>query len=492
MNPTVTERVLGACLQAIRQDPMISRGDTVICAVSGGPDSMCLLHVMAKLGVELDLSLHVAHLNHHMRLEAPKDALMVKNFANGLGIPFTEGHADVFSLAKTNRTGLEEAGRIARYRFFYRVKNEIGADKIALGHNLNDQAETVLMRLVRGSGVRGLSGIPPVNGPIIRPLLNVSRKDIEAYCQENGLPTMSDVYNFDPAYTRNFIRYELIPRLSQRLNPSLVDTLASTARTMLWDADYLQICAKREFLACSHKEGRIVSVDRGRMESLPYAMRSRVLEYAWENALGYSNIGSFSKQAGLGLRHVMALLDCAIPSISLPGGVTASVEDDLVRFYPVSPKAEISLGLGETDIPELGLTLSLKLLDDNDAQKVIERPQRAARVTRQPWQIMVEPSVYLDYNKCAWPMGVRTRKDGDKFAPLGMKGKQRKLQDFFVSCQVPRLHRDFIPLLVSGDDIVWVGGLRLSEKYKITPDSRKILEVSIGPSLRQHDNCATL
>ncbi len=492
MNPTVTERVLATCLDTIRRDRMISKGDSIICAVSGGPDSMCLLHVMARISLDFNLSLHVAHLNHHMREQAPKDALMVQDYANGLSIPFTQGHADVFRLSKEKRIGLEEAGRMARYQFFRRLKAEIGADKIALGHNLNDQAETVLMRLIRGSGARGLSGIPPVNGPIIRPILGVSRKDIEAYCEENNLPTMSDVYNFDPSYTRNFVRYELIPRLSHRLNPSLVGTLSSTARTMLWDAEYLEDRAEEEFLRCSYIEGRVVSLDKDYLESVPLAIRSRILARAWIAASIAPDKGFHEKQDNLGMRHIMALLDCSRSSVSLPGGIKASLEDSYMRFYPAPQKVELCLGLGETDIPQLGLTVSLKVLDDKDAEKVAEKPVRTDTESGHPWQVMVEPLVYLDYNKCAWPLVVRTRKDGDKFAPLGMKGKKRKLQDFFVSCQVPRLYRDFVPLFVSGDDIVWVGGFRISEKYRIMPSTGKILEARIRPSLRQHDNCATL
>ncbi len=492
----VTQSVIRACSGTIRRYTMVNRGDLVICAVSGGPDSMCLLSALAKLRGELGISLHVAHLNHHMRAEAPEDAAMVQDFAQSLDIPCTVGHADVFAIAEERRVGLEEAGRVARYEFFDRLKKEIGASKVALGHNLNDQAETVLMRLLRGSGTKGLAGIPPVNGDIIRPLLEVSRSDIEAYCRENHLPTMSDIYNFDMAYTRNLLRHRVIPELAKMLNPSLVRTLATTGLALRWDADYLDADASRHFLSYSYKEGRVTSLEEAVLGNMEPAMASRVLERAWRECADLAE-DSASPQV-LEMRHVLSLLEGGNSKVSLPFGVTGSREDGQLRFYPPPPKVDVTLDIpadaGGTDVevPQLGLTVSLRVLDPEEACKVALDPEVAAKSVSQPSRFMVEPMVHLDYNKCAWPLRIRTRRRGDRFTPLGMQGKEQKLKDFFISSRVPRLYRDLVPLLVSGDDIIWVGGFRLNEKYRIQRESSRILKAEVSPYLRHSENCATI
>jgi tRNA(Ile)-lysidine synthase len=492
----VTERVTEISSRTIKRYRMIRRGDLVICAVSGGPDSMCLLSVLARLKEELGISLHVVHLNHHMREEASKDAAMVERFAQSLGIPCTVGHADVFAIAKEKRVGEEEAGRMARYALFRKVKDEIGASKVALGHNLNDQAETVLMRLLRGSGARGLAGIPPVYGDTIRPLLEVGRSDIEAYCRENQIPTMSDTYNYDMAYTRNLLRHRVMPQLADRFNPSLVKTLAATGLILRWDADYLDADAERRFLSCSYTEGRVTSIDDAVLEGMHPAVASRVLERAWRECADPSE-DSMSPRV-LEMRHILSLMEGKHSQITLPLGVTASREDGYLRFYPSPPKVDVTLDsphdLAGTEvwIPGLGLTVSLKVLGSEETSKVACDPGKAAPRASRPHWLMVEPVVHLDYNRCTWPLRIRTRMDGDRFAPLGMQGKEQKLKDFFISNRVPRLYRDFVPLLVSGDDIIWVGGFRLSEKYRIQPESSRILRAEVRPRLRYRENCAII
>ncbi len=477
-------------LKTIGRHDMLNRGDLVICCVSGGPDSMCLLHLFAGLRQELGISVHVAHLNHHMRAEAPQDALMVEDYAKTLGIACTVGHARVFELAKSGGLGFEEAGRLARYRFFQKLKDDIGASKIALGHNRNDQAETVLMRLVRGSGTRGLASIPPVNGDIIRPLLDVEREDIEAYCQENDLPTMSDVYNFDLTYTRNLMRHELIPLLARKFNPSIVGILANTAASLRWDAEYLDFLARSKFLFSSTREGRITSLYERVLETMEPAMASRVLEWAWRECAGGPEKDDFY-QGRLQTAHFEALMEGA-PAVSLPLGITASREDGHMRFYPAPAAVDILLRIGEQEIPELGITVSLQVLDGDEAARIVSSPEIAARRKRPKSGLLLEPEAYLDYNKCAWPLRVRNRRSGDRFAPLGMKGRERKLQDFFVSNRVPKRYRDFVPLVLSENEIAWVAGLRISEHYKVEKGSKRILRAEVRPYLRHGRGCGTI
>jgi tRNA(Ile)-lysidine synthase len=562
----VPEQVLEKVLDTIKRHRMIAPGDLLIVAVSGGPDSMCLLHVLNSLRGELGFSAHVAHLNHHMREQAPRDAAMVEEVAVRLEIPCTIGHAEVHEIAKELGIGVEEAGRKARYDFFRRLKASLTATpevssaqsprrdegtecepgaakntpwrsdsrpsrapdtvKIALGHNLNDQAETVFMRLMRGSGTRGLAGIPPVNGDIIRPLLDVSRDAIEDYCRKQGLTTITDVYNLDLQYTRNRIRYEALPALAESFNPSLIQTLATTASVLRWDTDYFNDHAEAAFKQISNKEGRVTSVSEKLLGTMPTAISSRVLEKAWQECA--------RSTASLALSHVRDLIVGAgaagLSSVSLPGGVAVHRHAGFLRFSPVAVEVDIPLpslgddrgrgnshkdsgersgGLtdGENDpiaarhpevaipVPELGITLILRLVEGNEAERaksMAMRGQVESPVYTPGYDLYLEPIVYMDYNEIGGSLRLRTWKCGDRFSPLGMNGKSQKLQDFFVTRRLPRFYRGLVPLLTDDSDIIWVGGLRLSEKCRLNRDSLRLVRAEIRPDLRRSGCCATL
>ena len=452
---------------------------------------MCLLHALALSAKDFGVGLHVGHLHHHMRAQADSDAKMVSDFAADLGIRCTVGHADVPDLARSLGVGLEEAGRIARYRFLRELKSEIGASKIALGHNLNDQAETVLMRLFRGAGTEGLAGIPGAKGDLIRPLLDVPRALIEEYCREQGIPTITDVYNLDVKYTRNLIRHEVLPYLAERFNPSLPLSLARSAAAMRWDADFLSAVAEEAFLASSFACGRVTMVERRAIDEMPRAIYSRVLELAWRECAGSDD--------NLPIERAMDLMLCPVGSVSLPGGVTAEKTSKWVGFYPPPPKGlEVGLLPGRmTYIPDLRLSVETRIVDASTAKwgdrERNEGPSGAAAATEAPsvpW--LLEPVAHLDYNKLAEEIRLRTRRPGDRFAPLGMGGKEQKLQDFFVQRRVPRGYRDFVPLLVSGGKIAWVAGMRIGEEFRVTPETRLVLEISVRPYLRHSRNCATI
>ena len=305
---------------------MFQEGELVLVAVSGGPDSMCLLDVLHRCRSEFGMSLLVVHLNHHMREQAPEDARMVRDYARSKGIETRVGHADVLELAKETGKGVEEAGRDARYRFFRSLRKKTGASKIALGHNLNDQAETVLMRLLRGSGTRGLSGIPPVNGSVVRPLIEVPRGLIEAYCEENGIPVMTDVYNLDLNYTRNRIRYETLPELARTYNPSLVDTLGDVARALKLDSDFLDELAAKAFQEHTCRRGRVTAVNINGLRQLNAAIGSRVI--------GQRGSGIRGRCYGVG--RALKVLSLDETPVFLPGRLRR-YERDFLLFYPEAP-----------------------------------------------------------------------------------------------------------------------------------------------------------
>jgi len=466
---------------------MIDPGDLVICAVSGGPDSMCLLDSLLILSKDLNFSLHVAHLHHHMRgEEADRDAEMVSRFARDRGIPVTVGHEKVLEMAKRLCVGIEEAGRIARYRFYNSLKEKIGAQKIAVGHNMNDQAETVFMRLMRGAGTKGLAGIPPINNGIIRPLIEVPREYTEKYCEERNLPTVSDVYNFALVYRRNLVRHKIFPKLSKLFNPSLVQTLSDVARVLRWDSDFLEKEASRAFCRHSFKEGKITLVDTKFVQEHPPAISSRVFEKAWRECAG--------KESNLDILHILRLLESDKVIVSLPEQVIAKKEGRFVEFYPCPPrKLQVRVQVpGITEVPELGLSVQTRVFRKKEGVGSFVCQLLEHRKDRVKSFFMVEPRVYVDYNKCKGQIWLRTRRPGDRFAPFGMGGKQKKLQDFFISAKVPRFYRDFVPIFTSGEEIVWVGGFRLSERFKLDENTGNILEIEIRPYLRYSQNCATI
>lgn len=455
---------------------------------------MCLLDVLISLSREMDFRIHVVHLNHHMREEAERDAEMVSSFARERGIEVTVGHADVLSLAREMGIGLEEAGRHARYRFFREVQSRLGADRIALGHTMNDQAETVLMRLLRGSGTEGLSGIPPVNGDIVRPIIEVPRELTEEYCQSKGIPVVTDLYNLDLRYTRNLIRHRILPVLARQFNPSLVRTLSDVAMALRWDAEYLEAVAREAFLRYSLVEGRVLSLVWERVKDLPRAVSSRVIEQAWRECS--------ESCSNLNLGHIRQILDGGKRTWSLPGDVRASNEGGLLSFYPRAPHC-IDLPLlvpGETLVPELGLKVRVRFGDRREFEAFLEesrrRRQNPSLRCRFPGvrncRVLVEQRAYLDYNKCSAPIRLRTRRSGDRFVPLGFGGKEQKLQDYFISRGVPRFFRDFVPIFVSGQQIIWVGGFRLDERFKVEPCTQSIAVIEIEPYLRCCLNCATI
>lgn len=480
----------------------------MLVAVSGGPDSMCLLHALSRCREEFDIALRVAHLHHHMRDQADKDAAMVEEFAGSLGIPTTVGHADVLELSRELAIGVEEAGREARYRFFRKLQETTGARWIALGHNQNDQAETVLMRLFRGSGVRGLAGIPPVNVDIVRPLIDVPREWIEEYCRENGIPTMTDSYNLDLKYTRNLLRYKTLPELAADYNPSIVETLASVAASLRIDAEYMDATARDAFDKYTCRHGRITVVRRSGLKTVNTAIALRVVDLAWREV--------WSGDGNLGLAHATDIIEGTQAAISLPGRVTAVQGGDFIVFYPEAPGPfERILNVpGETEVPELGITILTEVLDPQDVGPLGSGGK--SKCANSAFGLEREDVAYLHYNvrgsvACPKdaassgthsgdssdktqeePLSVRTRRPGDRFAPLGMGGCEQKLQDFFIQQRVPKLYRDFVPIVAAGDKIAWVGGFRLDERFKVTKSSQKVLRIEVRRSLRCSRNCVTI
>jgi tRNA(Ile)-lysidine synthase len=443
---------------------MITPGDRVVVAVSGGPDSICLLSILHELKDDLGLELVVAHFDHGLRLaEDEHETRFVESMAVSLELPFETKRAD--QCLRQGSASFEETARHARYQYLEGVKEKFSAQKIAVGHNLNDQAETVLMRLLRGSGPAGLAGIPPYREEkIIRPLIEISRKEIESYLDEKGLKYVTDSSNFEPRYLRNRIRMELIPLL-KRYQPNIVELLGKTAEIMRRDEAWLEAEA-RQWVTERSETG-----ERGEIQiplivflKLPSALRSRVVRHLLR--IGGGSLHRISS------RHIQAINNLAEGEKSqarvvLPNRlIVRKIYDRLIFSVANERKSEgycyVLAGPGTFHLEVLASTISLQEMKKRSVSSKEISPEIAL----------------LNADNLTYPLRIRNSRPGDKFVPLGMKG-HKKLKDFFIDLKISSEDRQRIPILTCQDMPIWVCGLRIDDRFKVTPDTLNILKVTL-------------
>jgi len=478
--------MLNKMKRTIDKFKMIAPGEKVLVGVSGGPDSVALLHGLWSLREEFHLKLHVFHLNHMMRgKEAEEDALFVEELARRHGLPVTVERVDVPRLIRGRKAGsAQEVAREVRYQRFYRAAEEVGAQRIALGHNLNDQAETVLMRLLRGAGTDGLAGIPPVReGKIIRPLLEITRREIEEYLARQGLPARLDRSNWKTRYLRNRIRMRLIPLLEKNYNPRVVELLSRLADQAREEAGFMEAAAREAYRRLAREEatdeateGATVFLPLASLRREPLALQRRVVRAALSRAKGDTRRVDF--------RHVEQVLEMAgagrvEAALDLPGGLRARrtytdliIEQEPVtgrgQGEPAAPGEVYTLQIpGFTPLPAWDLTMQAELLPRHQVEGI-------------PGQEPRSPVAHLDYDRITLPLQVRARRPGDRFRPLGLAGS-KKIKDFFIDLKVSRRERDRIPLVVSGEDIVWVVGWRIDDRFKVGPRTSRVLVLRASP-----------
>ena len=450
--------------ETIRKHSMLSSGDRLVVAVSGGPDSVCLLSVLHALSKEFDLALHIAHLDHMFRgAESAGEAAFVADLAKQLGIPSTIEAFDVPAFCRERGLSPQEGARTVRYGFLQQVAHDTGADRIATGHTADDQAETFLMRLMRGAGVSGLSAIPPFRDNIIRPLIDVTREAVLAHLNEGRIEYKTDPSNAKPLYTRNRIRMEVLPIL-KTFNPRIVETLAAEA-ALLRDEDE----AVENYLAgiaenASLQKNDTLSVKRDVFDSLPPAFRRRLLRKIIDRAGGDPGTLSLG-QIDDALTFMLSAQTGR--TMNLPHRLTITREYSRFVFSPPMAQEGFSHALavpGTTTVPELGLMIDTSV--GSGAPKTHDDINYL-------WQAL------FDYDKMSTSLTVRTRRPGDRFCPAGMGGKSKKLQDYFVDEKVPRRKRDTLPLLCSGEDILWVMGMRTDGRFLPGTDTKKVLVVRV-------------
>ncbi|MDW8231397.1 MAG: hypoxanthine phosphoribosyltransferase [Roseiflexaceae bacterium] len=449
---------------------MVAPGAPVVVAVSGGPDSLCLLDALVQLRADLACDLHVVHLDHRLRgAESASEAAFVAETAARLNLPCTVEAVDVRALALERKLNLHAAGRLARYRLLAHVALTIGAQAVATAHHADDQAETVLMHLVRGAGVEGLRGIRPVvaweewsafaadptlipragdwRPRLIRPLLDVSRAEIEAYCVERSLMPRRDPSNADRRYLRTRIRQNALPALAT-LNPQIVAALGRTAADCAEVADFLNQELDQAWKTLVVVQANRVAFNGRRWRDLHPALQHAALRRAYtliggSDTLGRDDVVRACDAVGRGVGK----------RIELPGGV-ALVTDYHGGFALVRGAAPSHDEGVRLPIPETTLAVPGRVELSNERALCADYHPAVASSSR--WE------VFLDAAACAMPLIVRWRRPGDRMRPEGGRGT-RRLQDIMVDVRMPRALRDTWPIVVSGGRIVWVPGVCVAE-----------------------------
>ncbi|MDY6988551.1 MAG: tRNA lysidine(34) synthetase TilS [Thermodesulfobacteriota bacterium] len=453
---------------AIGRYHMLAPGDIVVVGVSGGPDSVALLHCLVALKKRRRLDLVVAHLNHQLRgATASQEAVFVESLALRLNVPCESSSRDVASYADSHRLSIQEAARKVRYAFYREVSRKYGAAKIALGHQADDNAESVLIHLLRGTGPRGLAGIPPVrDGCIIRPLIEMHRAQILQFLETGGFEYVEDHSNLDPKYLRNRIRHRLLPSLKADYNPRAVWALTRLAEITREEEDFWgrQVTGAFQGLVLEQATGRLVLSASGLAHLHPALLR-RMVRHAVLSLRG--------NLRRLGHQHVEAvvhLVKRSSPSgrIDLPGGVMAVRDRHELVFLLGPPEKrpryqyQIS-SAGSIFVKEISAYLHLSLCEAKDVGEPGTYPPTTA---------------LMDLAAVSFPFIVRSPKEGDRFRPLGMSGSQ-KVKTFFINLKVPRSKRRRCPLLLSGSRIIWVAGYRIDDSAKVTEETKLVLKAEL-------------
>ncbi len=496
---SLEQRVLGF----IQENQLVSGQHCLLVAVSGGPDSVCLLHILVKLREELGIRLHIAHLNHQLRgAESEADAHYASDLAHRLDIPATIEQRDVKAYQAQHHLSLEEAAREVRYTFLAQVAKSIGAKRVAVGHTVDDHIETILMHLIRGTGTRGLRGLQPSSRwqssgsslAIIRPLLPVSRRETADYCHNHQLMPRIDVSNLSLSPLRNRIRHQLLPLL-ESYNPRVAEALLRTARIASDDLAFMDKEITRLWGKTVQKQGNTVTLDKEGFLELPSALKRHLLRTCIEKLIG--NLKDIES------RHIEEIMDAltkpAGKRLSLPEGLTFAIEYDkyLLGSDPaaLSPfpilGAELPLELpGETILPGWRVEATIRAPEaiKDDASGYIKGSFEGAK----PLQNLNLPlsfkgegdkggevgkqsyKAYFDLNKTGNKLLVRPRQPGDRFQPLGMS-QPKKLGEFMIDSKIPSAWRQRIPLVCSPQHILWVVGWRIDERVKVTDTTKQIL-----------------
>ena len=471
------KNILTTVLRTMADHRMVVAGSSVLVGVSGGVDSVTLLWCLLRLRQRLRLSgIGVAHLHHGLRAgAADEDLRFVERLAESYGLPFYRDVVETRPFAKKERLSLEEAARRLRYDFFERTAAAHGYDKIATAHQADDNAEQVLMALLRGSGPAGLSGIPPVREDrFIRPLIRLTRVEIEAAARTAGLQYVQDASNNDPVFLRNRVRHQLIPYLREHYNDHITATLNRLAGILRREEAWMEARTTEIFsgLALDRQPRRLV-LSVPLLKDQPRAIRRRLVRMALRLVKGDLRRVSFER-----VEAILGCLDGDQPVLlEIPGGIAANRSAGRL----VLQKAPSRRPVAAQAAPVFSHDLTL----EGEHRKLLDIPEIGAGIA---FSVITPESLgslpgsgrvaFFDLDRLTFPLTIRNGRPGDRFIPLGMTGHQ-KVKDFFINRKVPRDQRRICPVVVSGGRIVWLAGFRPADAFKVTPATVRVLKAEL-------------
>jgi len=461
-----TPALVSKVRRTIARRGMIKPGETILVACSGGADSTALLYVLHEIRGDCDCRPVVAHFDHSLRAASGRDARFAHDLAADLELPFYLEKQDVRVGARARGLNLEEAGRLLRYDFLRRTAATIGAAKIATGHTLDDQAETVLMRLLRGSGPRGLSGIAPVfEDTIIRPLIEARRSEIETFLRIRGIAHREDETNQDLRYRRNDIRHRLVPYLEKNFEPAIVEKLGRLADVLAEEDRALDVQVQTILPRLIEGAGLRARLNAAGAAKLPAGLARRGVRAFVE--LHKGDLRRISFEDIENIRRLAEGKTCV-----LPGGIRLSRKGDWIRRSPAPSGMPVGKKVPRGFRRYWDVTAPITI--DTSGTVFIGRiaPQGPALKFR----FDDARRVYLDADRLGFPLLVRSRRQGDRYRPLGAPGR-KKLTDLFREKGIPVGERGRRAVFVSGGEIIWVEGLPAAESFKIGPATRRIFMI---------------
>lgn len=459
--------IINSVRQTIKRENLIEKNDKILIALSGGPDSICLLDIMIKLKDEYNLTLYAAHLNHRIRgIDAQEDSLFCQKICKKNNVTFFVKNIDIPELAVQQSRGVEEVARDVRYDMFFDIKNKLGINKIAVAHNLDDQAETMLMKMFRGSGIQGLRGIDyKRKDGIIRPLLDIYKSQINEYCDVNNLNPRIDKTNFESDYSRNKVRLDLIPYIENNYCENIKQILSRTANVIRDDYNYIEKVSKEHYeLLVKNKSDDEIILDLPLLKNTDTAIQKRVIRLAILDIIG--NLNNIENVHIVDSLSLLEKSDGKI--INLPKNLKAYIKnEDYIITTKNQENEEITYECkieinGKTVVNEIGLTVTTSVLPAKDS-------------------IALPVSKYIkvfDYDKIVGSLYVRSRKIGDKLSPIGLTGT-KKIKDILINKKIPADTKYMFPIISDDEQILWLLGYRISENYKIDDNTQRVIRIQL-------------